>query len=157
MRAVYVVVALAALSCAAALSDTQAQGLFSAYIGDFNKVYESTEMFFHRFNAFKANLEYIQQRNTENITFTLGVNQFTDLTFDEYLATLTRPASNRMPVVEEEDIDISALPNDVDWRTKGAVQKVKDQGACGSCWAFSATAAVESITFIKSGTLPDLA
>jgi len=119
-------------------------------------VYESTEMFFQRYNAFKANLEYIQQRNTENITFTLGVNQFTDLTFDEYLTTLTRPASNRMAAVEE-DIDISALPNDVDWRTKGAVQKVKDQGACGSCWAFSATAAVESIQFIKTGTLPDLA
>jgi len=69
---------------------------------------------------------------------------------------LTRPASNRAPIPEEH-VDISGLPNDVDWRTKGAVQKVKDQGQCGSCWAFSATGATESITFIKTGTLPDLA
>jgi len=119
-------------------------------------VYETPEVFFARFNAFKANIAYINKRNTENITFTLGMNQFTDLTNEEYNLLLTRPQSNRAPLTEEF-VDLSGVPNDVDWRTSGKVQRVKDQGQCGSCWAFSATAATESIIAIKTGTLPDLA
>jgi KDEL-tailed cysteine endopeptidase len=151
-----VVAVLALVSCAAAirLSESQYEALFTAYLTDYGKTYESDKLF-SRYNAFKANIEYINQRNTENITFTLGINQFTDMTNAEFNEMLTRPASNRARVPEQQ-VDTSDLPNDVDWRTKGAVQKVKDQGQCGSCWAFSATAAVESITFIKTGTLPDL-
>jgi C1A family cysteine protease len=118
-------------------------------------VYETPTDFFHRYNAFKENVAYIQLRNTQNLTFSLGINQFTDLTNEEYRQILTRPQSNRARVPEEA-VDISALPNDVDWRTSGAVQKVKDQGQCGSCWAFSATGATESFQKIKHGTLPDL-
>jgi len=158
MRAIIVVVAaLALVSSVAAfhLAESQYEALFASYCQEFGKAYENQDLFFKRYTAFKANVEYINHRNRDNITFTLGINQFTDLTFDEYTSMLTRPASNRMPA-DEEYVDVSALPNDVDWRTSGAVQKVKDQGQCGSCWAFSATAAVESITKIKGGDLPDL-
>jgi len=152
-----VLVLLACVAGASAiLSESQYEALFTAYIGEFGKQYETTDLFFHRYHAFKENVAYINQRNTENITFTLGINQFTDLTNEEYRQLLTRPTSNRAPV-PETDADISALPNDIDWRTSGAVQRVKDQGQCGSCWAFSATGAVESFTKIKTGTLPDLA
>jgi len=157
MKVLAVVALLACGVCVATafLSESQYESLFTSYIDEFDKMYESPEVFFHRYNAFKANLAYINQRNTENLTFTLGINQFTDLTNEEYRTILRRPASNRAPIPEEV-VDISALPNDIDWRTSGAVQKVKDQGQCGSCWAFSATGAVESITKIKHGNLPDL-
>jgi len=140
-----------------AVGEWEAQRQFVSYTQQFNKQYESTAEFFKRFAIFKDNVDYINMRNSENLTFTLGVNQFTDLTNDEFRSMmLGRLPSDPLPMTTEE-ANTFDLPNDVDWRNKGAVQRVKDQKSCGSCWAFSATAAIESINFIVNATLPDLA
>jgi len=85
-------------------------------------------------------------------TYQIGINQFTDLTDVEFKAiylTLNVPQRN-IEVLSGE-----VTPNaDIDWQSAGKVSPVKNQGQCGSCWAFSAIAALESAVLIKQGSTP---
>merc|ERR1719229_1586420 len=88
----------------------------------------------------------------------MGVNQFTDLTLEEFQALNIRgfvKASERglAYLGEHEDTEVAAS---VDWRTKGAVTPVKNQGQCGSCWSFSTTGALEAMHHRASGRLVSL-
>merc|ERR1712021_323357 len=77
-------------------------------------------------------------------------------THEEYKKILTLQIPENlveMPTV----LDTVNVPTEIDWRTKGAVNPVKNQGQCGSCWAFSATSAIEGHHQIQSGTLISLA
>ncbi|KAL3514454.1 hypothetical protein ACH5RR_027171 [Cinchona calisaya] len=116
-----------------------------------------------RFEIFKDNLRYIDEQNSMgNRSYTLGLNRFADLTNEEYRTTylgfrpdrkrrLGRTPSDRyLPKVGE------SVPDSFDWREKGAVLPIKDQGSCGSCWAFSTIASVEGINQIKTGKLISL-
>ena len=88
-------------------------------------------------------------------TFTVGHNMFSTWTDAEYKRLLGyRGPKNTTEYVEQPAVDI---PTDIDWRTRGAVNPVKNQGQCGSCWAFSATSAIEGHHFIQQGTLVSLA
>jgi len=113
---------------------------------------------------FNDNLKYINQHNAEYElglhTFTLGVNDYTDMTDEEFVRKFNNLdfSSSEKNVLNQVggNLDVSALPKSVDWRKKGHVTPIKDQNPCGTCWAFSAIAALESAHFKKTGNLVSL-
>lgn len=75
------------------------------------------------------------------------------MTKEEYKKRLGFRPNNKTVLKKAPVKDISSLPDSIDWRDKGVVNDVKDQGQCGSCWAFSTVASVESRNAIKTGKL----
>jgi C1A family cysteine protease len=120
-----------------------------------------------RFVAFKLNVLSAHAMNIEqgvNCTdlfddqrCVFGITKFSDQFKDEFAAThfgYKRKAARA--TAEVLSVPTAGVPASVDWRAKGAVTKVKDQGSCGSCWAFSATEEIESAVFMAIGKLPTL-
>ncbi|XP_047983323.1 low-temperature-induced cysteine proteinase-like [Salvia hispanica] len=155
-----------ALACAADMSiisydEKQLTAMHESWMVKHGKSYNALGEKEKRFQVFKENLRYIEEHNAaEGRTYKLGLNRFADLTNQEYRRRMhlgTRPrrlAAKKSDRYALRDGDV--LPDSIDWRTKGAVAPVKDQGSCGSCWAFSTIVAVEGINQIKTGSLISL-
>jgi len=120
---------------------------------------------FHRYNIFKRNVDLIDNHNEAyaqgKYSFDLAINKFADKTNEEYKKMLglkrqgKEAPANKIPAARHRHIS-NDVPDTFDWRPLGAVTEIKDQGQCGSCWAFSATAAMEGAYFQTSGTLLSL-
>ena len=133
---------------------------FTHFQERFQKEYSSIEELENRFYIFRTNFMNILIHNTDlGQNFTMGVNQFTDLTPSEFKAQYATGLKAEVGSYGCKSFASGAqgLPDSVDWRTNGAVTSVKDQGQCGSCWTFSATGAVEGAWAISKGQLIDLA
>jgi hypothetical protein len=136
------------------------QLMFDHFKTKYGKVYNGIDEESVRFGNFKANIGIIRATNARNLTYKLGVNQFADLTQDEFAATYTglKPESlwSDLPRLGTHEYSGAALASSVDWTTKGVVTPVKNQGQCGSCWSFSTTGALEGAWALSTGNLVSL-
>ncbi|XP_060537688.1 procathepsin L-like [Pantherophis guttatus] len=145
--------------------DPTLEGTWRDWKATHGKEYVQEEEESFRRAVWEENLQMIQDHNKEadlgKYTYWLGMNHFGDLTNEELDKRLPCLLSdfdkvtkgNRITFKSSDDPDI---PDQIDWRTKGGVTKVKDQGECGSCWSFSATGALEGMHFKKMGKLVSL-
>ena len=125
----------------------------------FARKYETLHELEKRFQVFRTNLRNIVIHNLDHKqNFTMGINQFTDLTPQEFKVQYVSGLKAEVGSYGCKSFSSSAsgAPSAIDWRNNGAVTSVKDQGQCGSCWTFSATGAVEGAWAISKGQLIDL-
>ena len=136
-----------------------AEAHFSSFLRTFGKNYSDAEEQTHRFKVFKANLRRAMRHQKLDPSAVHGITKFSDLTPAEFRRKYlgVRKSHRLLDGIHEAPIlPTNNLPTDFDWRDQGAVTGVKDQGSCGSCWSFSAAAAVEGANFLATGKLVSL-
>ena len=147
--------------------------VFDDFVRQYKKVYADESELSYRRSIYEKNSAYIRNFNRrKNRTFTMSMNSFGDLTFDEFASLLTgsrsdgRGSNSDLPLLtagmmQDELVRRQSLPKghalehlyhrdraqptQLDWRTNNVVTPVKNQGKCGSCWSFSTTGTIESM------------
>jgi len=151
-----VILLLVLVGLASAFKADSFNGLWSTWKNTHKKAYTASEDL-TRMGIFIENFEKIQRLNAESESVKFGLNQFADLTATEFTAKYASgyfPETNkRVKSASTRTFSVGNLPDSVDWRNKGAVTPVKNQGSCGSCWAFSTTGVIEGFYFINNGKL----
>jgi len=163
MQSISVLAVLAlAFSCTLAL-DAKLDMHWNLWKQANNKLYSDADESLRR-AIWEDNLKKVQEHNLKADlgvhTYWLGMNKFADLTVTEFSKMMngynnTMRASRRPGKIYTPNSD-DPLPDTVDWRTKGYVTPIKDQGQCGSCWAFSATGSLEGQHFKATSKLVSL-
>uniref|UniRef100_A0A3Q3M6J0 Cathepsin F n=1 Tax=Mastacembelus armatus TaxID=205130 RepID=A0A3Q3M6J0_9TELE len=135
-------------------------GQFKAFMVKYNKVYSSQEETDHRLRIFHENLKTAEKLQAlDQGSAEYGVTKFSDLTEEEFRSTYLNPHLSQWTLqqsMKPASPARSPAPASWDWRDHGAVSPVKNQGMCGSCWAFSVTGNIEGQWFLKNGTLLSL-
>lgn len=126
---------------------------------DRNNFYQTKAEHDKRFGIFRDNMDKITEHNKGGHSWTMGITQFSDMTAEEFKAYVSCGSmrhKSRKSVIDVTKDSNKTVASSIDWVAKGAVTPVKNQGSCGSCWAFSTTGAIEGRYFISSGTLNSL-
>jgi len=129
---------------------SEIEGAFLGYITQFGKSYSNMAEYEMRLREFAVKHAVIAQHNATEESFKLGHNQFSDWTDAEYKAILTYKSAGEHVAAETET---EFVGSGVNWVTSGCVNAIKDQGQCGSCWAFSAVASTEGAECIAKNHL----
>jgi cathepsin L len=132
-----------------AISEYEYQTEFINWMRTYQRAY-TTEEFGTRYSNFKNNMDFV--RNFQPTTFEVELNEFADLSIDEFNARFKGLNYVYEPKFVEE-IAFPDAPASIDWRDKGAVSHIKNQGQCGSCWSFSAAGSIEGQHFLSTGKM----
>ena len=141
-----IVLALAASALAtASASNKLMEAKFLSHVAQYGLEFEDSAEFAERLEIFAENDRVIEESNAQNLTYTLGHNAFSHMTNDEFQVhfNLGTPITPKPKGTSIHRADKLNAATDVDWVAGGAVTGVKDQGSCGSCWAFSTTGGLE--------------
>lgn len=153
---VLLVLALACVTSAFHLSE-QDEFHFKTWMAQHNRVYNMKE-YYERLEIFTENKKRIDKHNEGNHTFTMALNQFSDMTFNEFRKSFLWSEPQNCSATKGNYLNSRGpYPDSIDWRKKGNyVTDVKNQKSCGSCWTFSTTGCLESVTAIATGKLVPL-
>ena len=157
-----------AASATAGLIDHPLSSKFNQWKLEYGKVYETASLNAQKFENWLASHKFVLEHNMRYLanleSFDVELNGLADLTDKEFVE-MNRLRNGEAPwpppppaslCKNAPELGDQENPTDIDWRTKGYVTPVKDQKACGSCWAFSTTGSMEGAHFKKSGKLVSL-
>lgn len=134
--------------------------LFEIWCTEHGKSYSSAEEKLYRFSVFADNYQFLTRHNNlSDSSYALSLNAYADLSHLEFKVArlgLSSALRSLRRIPPQEPFLPREVPDSLDWRKKGAVTAVKDQGSCGACWSFAATGAIEGINQIKTGSLISL-
>lgn len=157
MRTVFVLI----IGLAAVTTAFEFPAVWNAWKAEHGKNYRSVKEELYRHIIWQSNLKYVDEHNAhaDKFGYTLKMNKFGDLESSEFAAMYNgyrSSSAKRTGKPFVPTVDAGDLPTSVDWRDKGFVTPVKDQGQCGSCWAFSTTGSIEGQHFNATRELVSL-
>lgn len=133
------------------------QAEFDIYLIYHDKSYTGEE-YQKRLKIFSNKIAYIRQFNSQNHTYTLGLNHFSDLDYEEFVSqhfsTQTlKPIPRTLIPIQSQKLK---YPTSIDWRSKGVVTPIQNEGSCACGWAFATTGAIEGFWAITHHQLNTL-
>jgi len=159
MKAVLAIVFVLALTVSSQNVLREYQDAFESFKTEYGKTYQTEIEEVYRFAVFKQNLDFVNNWDASIRGFSVKMNSFGDLTTAEF-ASMYNGLKNATRSKEQKRWFVpptgQVLADTVDWRQKGAVTPIKNQGQCGSCWSFSATGSMEGAYFLAGNSLVSL-
>eukprot|EP00542_Grammatophora_oceanica_P017509 CAMPEP_0194031588 /NCGR_PEP_ID=MMETSP0009_2-20130614/4731_1 /TAXON_ID=210454 /ORGANISM="Grammatophora oceanica, Strain CCMP 410" /LENGTH=363 /DNA_ID=CAMNT_0038671793 /DNA_START=60 /DNA_END=1151 /DNA_ORIENTATION=+ len=160
--------AVSTTSSSVQFEEARLHGLFEKWMNEFDKTYDDVLERAEKMEVWIENHFLIEAHNNKmpQPSYTLGHNQFSDLTLEQFkeynklgsygLGMVLPPDRSEEESSQRRRALQDDIPDSVDWRDKGAVTPIKNQGMCGSCWAFSAIGAIEGARFLDTNELVSL-
>jgi C1A family cysteine protease len=145
-----ILVALLALTFCIDNSERKTFQEFQKFLIKYNKKYNTIAEYFLRYNVFKKNLKRFSQNKA---SYKMGINQFTDLTPTEFRKGYLNLDMKLVNKINYKKVSVNSkndAPESWNWVDKGVFGPVKDQGYCGSCWAFSTMGNIEALNAMKT-------